>query len=309
MKILIADDDPISRRLMQRELEKEGYEVVVAENGSAALEILLGSDGPRLALVDWTMPELDGPGLCREIRSSRHRGFYIYIVLLTSRQESDDVVAGLEAGADDYTTKPFRPAELRARLRTGRRILALEETLVHAREEMRYKATHDTLTTLWNRGSILSLVCAELQRSVREATLTALLLCDLDHFKQVNDIHGHLVGDAVLEEVARRLIAAVRSYDAVGRYGGEEFLILLSRCDESGLRARAEDIRAAIGSTPIRTADMDLPVTISVGAVICDNSKGDLSLQHALAQADAALYRAKAAGRNRASFARSLTTA
>lgn len=306
MKILIADDDPVSRLLLQRQLEKDGYEVVVAENGRAAAEILLEIDGPRLALVDWMMPELDGPGLCREVRASLHTGSYIYIVLLTSRQDSEDVVAGLEAGADDYMTKPCRPAELRARLRAGRRILTLEETLVHARDEMRFKATHDALTTLWNRASILSLACSELRRAARDETPTSLLLCDLDHFKQVNDNYGHLTGDAVLEETARRLIAAVRSYDAVGRYGGEEFLILLSDCDENCLRTRAEDIRAAIGAVPLPAAGAELSLTISLGGVTCNSGNADLLLERALAQADEALYRAKAEGRNCVRFAHSL---
>jgi diguanylate cyclase (GGDEF)-like protein len=281
----------------------------VAQNGRAAAEILLDSDGPRLALVDWMMPELDGPGLCREVRSGRHEGSYIYIVLLTSRQDSDDVVAGLEAGADDYMTKPCRPAELRARLHTGRRVLALEENLVQAREEMRFKATHDALTSLWNRASIFSITCSELRRAAREATPTSLLLCDLDHFKQINDKYGHLAGDAVLEEVARRLITAVRAYDAVGRYGGEEFLILLSNCGDQGLRARAEDIRSAIASAPIQTGTAALSITISIGAVTCDNWKDNLSLESVLAQADEALYRAKDAGRNCAAFAHPLMMA
>jgi two-component system cell cycle response regulator len=303
MKILIADDDPVSRLLMQRTLQKFGYEVVVAEDGRIAAEILSRSDGPRLALIDWMMPELDGLGLCREVRSKQHGGSYTYIVLLTSRQDSADVVAGLEAGADDYITKPCHPAELQARLHTGRRILSLEETLIHAREEMRFKATHDGLTTLWNRASILSLVQSELNRSVREPRPTSLLLCDIDHFKRVNDNYGHLTGDKVLEEVARRLISVVRNYDAVGRYGGEEFLILLCECDNDGLRARAEDVRAAIASTPIQTGNAEVSVSISIGAMTCNDGNSGLALKCLLAQADAALYRAKAEGRNRTVFA------
>ena len=194
MKILIADDDPVSRLLMQRTLEKFGYEVLLADNGRKAAEILSRSDGPRLALIDWMMPELDGLGVCREIRSGQRDGSYVYILLLTSRQDSEDVVAGLEAGADDYITKPCHPAELRARLHTGRRILSLVETLVQAREEMRFKATHDGAhARLWNRASILSLVRSELHRSAREARPTSILLCDIDHFKHVNDEHGHLI--------------------------------------------------------------------------------------------------------------------
>ena len=303
MKILIADDDPVSRLLMRRTLEKFGYEVVLAEDGRRAAEILSRADGPRLALIDWMMPELDGPGLCREIRGSQRDTSYVYILLLTSRQDSEDVVAGLEAGADDYITKPCHPSVLRARLHTGCRILSLEETLVRAREEMRFKATHDGLTTLWNRTSILSLVRGELHRSTRESKPTSVLLCDIDHFKRVNDTHGHLVGDNVLEEVAKRLMAAVRPYDSIGRYGGEEFLILLSNCDENGLRSRAEDIRAAVASIPIHTETGELSISISIGAITCEGLNPIPSLEVILAQADAARYRAKAEGRNRAIFA------
>jgi diguanylate cyclase (GGDEF)-like protein len=303
MKILIAEDDPVSSLLMQRTLEKFGYDVVLAEDGRTAVEILSQRGGPRLALIDWMMPELDGLGLCREVRSAQRDGAYVYILLLTSRQDAEDVVAGLEAGADDYITKPFHPAVLRARLDTGCRILSLEEKLVRAREEMRFKATHDALTSLWNRASILSKARSELHRSAREARPFSLLLCDIDHFKRVNDSHGHLVGDVVLEEVARRLISSVRDYDAVGRYGGEEFLIVFGNCDEDSLRARAEDIRTAIASMPIQTGNVELSVSISIGAMMHCCSESDIPLESILARADAALYSAKAGGRNRAAFA------
>ncbi|MGB7133687.1 MAG: diguanylate cyclase [Acidobacteriaceae bacterium] len=303
MRILLADDDRVSRLLMQRTLEKFGYEVLLAEDGRAAAEILSRGDGPRLALVDWMMPQLDGPGLCRELRASRRDSSYVYLLLLTSKHDSGDVVAGLEAGADDYLTKPCHPAELRARLRTGRRILLLEETLVRAREEMRFSATHDALTMLWNRAAILALVRSELQRSARDGSPTSILLCDIDHFKTVNDHHGHLIGDTVLQEVARRLISSVRGYDGVGRYGGEEFLIVLSNCNERGIRTRAEIVRSAIATTPVQTKSGDLPISISIGAITCVGwGAEEIPIERLLAQADGALYRAKADGRNCTAF-------
>src|SRR5258708_6370495 len=165
------------------------------------------------------MPELDGPGVCSEIRKSKNQS-YVYTVLLTSRGEKEDIVTGLGAGADDYLTKPFNAEELKARLRTGLRILDLEDRLVEAREQMRFQATHDGLTALWNRSMILDLLGRELARSRREHVSTAILMCDLDHFKSVNDTYGHLAGDEVLKETGRQLLASVRSYDFVGRYGG-----------------------------------------------------------------------------------------
>jgi two-component system cell cycle response regulator len=194
MKILLAEDDPVSRLMMKRTLQNFGYEVVIAENGRRAADILSEQDSPRLALVDWMMPELDGPGLCRQVRDSEREGAYVYIILLTSRQNSDDIVAGLEAGADDYITKPCQNAELKARLQAGCRILSLRESLVEAREEMRVKAMHDGLTSLWNRTSILARMTAELERAARKERFFSIIFCDVDHFKAINDTHGHLAG-------------------------------------------------------------------------------------------------------------------
>src|SRR5579864_3766911 len=219
MKILIADDDALSRRLLEKTLERAGYEVTAVENGRQAVEYLVRQDTPRLALLDWMMPELDGTGVCREVRARREHG-YVYMVLLTSKESKEDIVIGLKSGADDYLTKPFNAAELKARLRTGRRILELEDRLVEAREQMRFKATHDHLTSLWNRGVVMDLLQRELGRSRREKSSTAVFLCDIDHFKSVNDTFGHGVGDAVLHQVAHRFLSTGCPYYCVGRYGG-----------------------------------------------------------------------------------------
>ncbi len=302
MKILVADDDPVSRRLMERTLQNSGYEVVTASDGRQAAQELCRPGGARLALIDWMMPELDGPGVCRVVRSRQDES-YVYILLLTSKQSSEDVVMGLEAGADDYLTKPCHPAELKARLHTGRRILQLEDKLVEACDQMRFKATHDALTSLWNRGAILSLLHSELSLATREHWPLSLLLCDVDHFKRINDVHGHLAGDAVLVEVSNRLLGSVRSHDAVGRYGGEEFLIILSGCSEAHLKDRAEQVRAGIGSVPFSTSDGSLSVTLSVGAITIDDWDESMPIEPLLKRADAALYQAKAAGRDRVMYA------
>ena len=206
-------------------------------------------------------------------------------------------MAGLEAGADDYLTKPWDPAELNARLRVGQRILQLEDRLVEARETMRFKATHDPLTSLFNRGVIVDLLARELTRTRREKGCTVVMLGDLDHFKQVNDSYGHVVGDEVLREVARRLLSSARSYDFVGRYGGEEFLIVLNNCDSSQAVARAEEVRSGIANRPIQTARGPLSVTMSLGVLA--SREWDLDLvEEILSETDQALYRAKADGRN-----------
>jgi diguanylate cyclase (GGDEF)-like protein len=296
MRILIADDESMSRKLLQKTLERAGYEVTVVENGRLAADQLCPANGPRLALLDWVMPELDGPDVCREVRKRKEQS-YVYMILLTSRESKEDVVAGLESGADDYLTKPFDPEELKARLRTGLRILDLEDRLVQAREAMRFQATHDGLTGLWNRSMIMDLLGRELSRSRREHVSTSILMCDLDHFKKVNDTYGHLSGDDVLKETAKRLLASVRSYDFVGRYGGEEFLVVLNNCNPAYALARAEEIRKAISQRPVPTTSGLVPLTMSLGLLI-SQEWGCQPVEELLREADGALYAAKAAGRN-----------
>jgi two-component system cell cycle response regulator len=296
MRILIADDEPVSLRMLERTLQRAGYEVTAVRNGRAAVEELCCPEGPRLALLDWMMPELDGPAVCREVRRQRSQR-HVHLVLLTSKNSKQDVVIGLESGADDYLIKPFDPEELKARLHTGLRILLLEDNLLEAREEMRYKATHDALTSLLNRGTIVELLSRELTRTRRENGCTIAVLGDLDHFKLVNDTHGHLVGDEVLREVARRLLGSVRSYDFVGRYGGEEFLLVLNNCDAKKSMERAEEIRTAVSHSPIPTSRGPLSMTVSVG-VIASRGRGLETAEEFLCEVDRALYIAKAAGRN-----------
>jgi len=297
MKILISDDEPMSRRMLQVLLTKWGYEVVVTDDGDAAWERLRAPDAPRMALLDWMMPGQNGVAVCRSLRKLRPEP-YTYILLLTAKDAKESVVEGLESGADDYLTKPFHPQELKARIRVGLRLLDLEDNLVQAREAMRFKATHDTLTGVWNRGAILEMLEREVSRSRREGVSLGALIADLDHFKCVNDTYGHLAGDAVLREVTRRMQVDVRPYDAVGRYGGEEFLILLPGCDHSATRDKAERLREAIVREPVETGAGNLKVTMSIGGVATSDWPSDSGNQ-LLQMADAALYRAKEEGRNR----------
>jgi len=296
MRILIADDEAMSRQLLQKTLERAGYEVTAVENGRLAADQLCPMNGPRLALLDWVMPELDGPGVCREVRKRKEQS-YVYMVLLTSKESKEDVVAGLESGADDYLTKPFDAEELKARLRTGVRILNLEDRLIEAREQMRFQATHDGLTGLWNRAVILDLLGRELARSRRERVCTAILLCDLDYFKGVNDTRGHPAGDEVLKETAKRLLSSVRSYDFVGRYGGEEFLVVLNNCNPAHGLARAEEIRKVIAQRPVQTSVGPVSITMSLGLLL-SQEWGYRPVEELLQGADIALYAAKGAGRN-----------
>lgn len=295
-RILIAEDDPVSRRMLQGFLSKWGYQVEAAADGLEALRILEGDCPPPLAVLDWMMPGLEGPEVCERVREHPDRP-YIYILLLTARTQKGDLLRGLESGADDYLTKPFDAQELRARLHVGQRILDLQEGLILAREELRFRATHDALTSIPNRGVVLDAINRERSRQTREGGSFGIILLDLDHFKSVNDTYGHLIGDAVLKETARRITSCVRPYDTVGRYGGEEFLVVVPGSDGHGTLALAERIRKAIESEPVPADATPVRVTVSCGVAV---SKGNKPLDsHALLHlADEALYRAKEKGRN-----------
>jgi diguanylate cyclase (GGDEF)-like protein len=283
--------------MLRNLLTKWGYDVVTASDGDEAWSILQPNDAPRLAILDWVMPGADGVELCRKVRALG-REPYQYILLLTARTESEALVEGMEAGADDYLTKPFNAQELRVRLRAGRRILDLQAELLQAREALREQATHDALTGLLNRGTILEVLKNEAERAGREGQPLSLLIADFDHFKLVNDTHGHLVGDDILREGARRMKAVVRRYDAVGRYGGEEFLMALPGADGAAARAQAERLREAISSEPFEAHGLSLSVTCSVGAA-CHLNMGPAGVDGLIHDADLALYEAKSLGRNR----------
>jgi diguanylate cyclase (GGDEF)-like protein len=297
MEILIAEDDPATRRLLEITLEKWHYEVVVACDGASAWSVLQRDEAPRLAILDWVMPGLSGPAVCRKVRT-RAREPYTYILLLTARSEKTDLVEGMEAGADDYLTKPFEPQELKVRLRAGRRILELQAALVAAREALREQATRDPLTWLWNRSSIMGILEREVERASREGASVGLAMMDMDHFKRINDTYGHMAGDMVLREVARRMQASLRSYDAVGRYGGEEFLVVLPGSSNANAVSLAERLRCAIGGEPFAVAENRIPFTVSLG-VTATVKGAPISAETLIRAADRALYRAKDLGRNR----------
>jgi len=301
MRILIAEDDPSFRRLMEEKLAAWGYEVVVAENGNAALQILQSDDPPRLALLDWMMPGLEGVEVCRIVRGKKGEP-YTYIILLTAQQSDEDLVTGMEAGADDYITKPFKHNELRLRLRAGRRIIELQNELLAARDTFRTKASHDSLTGLWNHAEILEILTHELSRAEREEKCVAVIMADIDFFKKINDTHGHLAGDVVLRSTAGKMHSLMRSYDFIGRYGGEEFLVILPECSLEYASAFAERLRLSVSSDSIDTPEGRISVTLSFG--VAASSKDRLKDTYSLVNAaDKALYRAKENGRNRVEVA------
>jgi diguanylate cyclase (GGDEF)-like protein len=298
LSVLIAEDNPVSRRLLEKSLKKAGHHVVVAQNGREALDLFRQSFF-SMVLTDWMMPEMNGIELVHAIRNHDSPG-YVFIVFLTSKDAKDDIIAGLEAGADDYLTKPFHNAELMARLKTGIRILDLEKSLKQANEDIRILSITDPLTGTFNRGYLMNRLPEELNRATRYKHPLSLIMCDLDKFKQVNDSFGHLVGDAVLKHLSNCLNDNLRNgIDWISRYGGEEFLIVLSETDHGGALAVAERLKESLASSPCDVEEHVINVTGSFGVATFDASvQKDVSLEDLIGKADRYLYQAKKAGRN-----------
>jgi two-component system, cell cycle response regulator len=292
--VLVADDDGISRGLLESWLKKWQFNVTTAEDGLHAWQEIQKEDAPNLIILDWMMPGLSGIDVCRKIRA-RKTAHYPYILLLTSKSAKHDVVEALNAGADDYVTKPFAPNELMARLKVGRRILCLQNDLLLKEDELRFAAQHDSLTKLWNHGAILRFLDQEISRARRAQTSVGVLMIDIDHFKRINDTYGHPAGDAILKEVSHRLALGTRTYDWVGRYGGEEFVVVVADSNAETVALCAERLRESVASTPMSALGTEVQVTVSVGAALLSGSEHSDILQ----LADAALYRAKNNGRNR----------
>lgn len=290
MRVLIADDDYLSAQVLEVDLRAGGYDVTVVGDGGEAWQILKADDPPQIAILDWKMPIMDGLEVCRRVR--RSTGPYIYLLLLTGNADPDSVVTGMDAGADDYMRKPCSLAELRARLRSGKRIVDLEEKL-------RLQATHDALTGILNRRAIMERLAVEMARAYRDREHLCLALVDLDHFKQINDTYGHGAGDAVLCEAASRMSSVLRPYDSIGRYGGEEFLVVFPKCEVASAVAIAERIRRSISGSTVTTDTEEMLVTASIGIAEVRHSTDAHAV---IREADNALFRAKKKGRDRVEF-------
>jgi two-component system, cell cycle response regulator len=300
--ILLAEDDPVTRMLMTRFLKKAGYEVDAVANGSEALDKMTARYYPML-VTDWEMPEMDGVALCKAVRNMQLDG-YVYALLLTARDSKEHIIAGLEAGADDYLIKPVHEPELIARLNAGRRILNLEHSLRVANHRNRILSITDALTGAYNRRYLMEQLPRELERCRRYAYPLSVLMCDVDHFKQINDARGHAAGDEVLQQFVARAQKTIRTNsDWVSRYGGEEFLIVLPETPHAGAMHVAEKVRALISSAPFATRAGDAAVTASFGVASTGPCGPDLALKvdTLIRTADECLYRSKQEGRDRIS--------
>jgi two-component system chemotaxis response regulator CheY len=298
MKILIADDDPLLRRLVRSQLVALGHEVVEAADGREAWRAMQAEPAP-LVLADWVMPHMDGAELIRRIRARwnmepRADGpGYIYIILLTARDAKDFVVTGLQAGADDYVTKPFHAAELAARIGIGERIVQLERRLSQSLADLEEMAIRDSLTGLYNRRAFDARLADEIRRAERYGRPLSVIMADIDCLKLYNDTHGHSQGDYLLREVAGLLTEQVRSTDFVARYGGDEFAILLPETDRASAEAVAEKIYAQVTAYQFQLGETQPGgvVTLSVG--VSSYPEELLDGEGLLASADEALYRLK----------------
>ena len=299
MRVLIAEDDLTSRTILTAILKKWGHDPIITEDGNAAWDALQQPDAPKLVLLDWNMPGMEGLELCRRLRNNESSN-PPYIILLTGRVEKADIVQGLEAGANDYVTKPYDREELQARIGVGQRMLDMQASLLEARNALEYQAMHDPLTGIFNRRAILDRLKAEISRAKREGGRLSIGMCDLDHFKKVNDTCGHQAGDEALVAFTRCIQANLRAYDCVGRYGGEEFLVIAAGSKGQSEESLYERLRAKIADAVIKTKAGDISITVSIGVAPGTDQS---TVETLVAAADAALYRAKANGRNRVAFA------
>ncbi len=288
LNVLLVDDDPSLRRLLGQQVRLAGYTVREANDGQEAYEAIL-ADCPDMLVTDWNMPAIDGPDLCRRLRQMQ-LPHYLYILMLTAKSESDDLILGIEAGADDFLSKPVRPGELVARLHAGARMVRLEKSL-------RQMSERDSLTGVLNRRMFQNLIEREWNRASRHALALSVVLLDIDFFKKINDEHGHAVGDAALVAVANILRQECRPSDYICRYGGEEFLALLTQTDEEGAARWAERIRAKLADHVIKANEKHVRLTVSLG--VAQKLADTANPERLIDLADQGLLVAKQSGRNR----------
>ncbi len=292
--ILIIEDDKDSRELLKIYLTKWNYNVFEASKPFAALE-LIKTHSIQMALIDWVLDETSGIEICNLIRN-KFRDNYVYIIIITGQKTRRDVVEALSQGADDYLMKPFNFEELKVRIKAGERILTYQNNLKDCYDKLYEASIKDPLTGTFNRQTILERLNSEFERAKRLNDDLSVIMSDIDFFKRVNDSYGHLVGDSVLKHIGKILKKSIRKYDTVGRYGGEEFLIILPHTSIKVAKNIAERVRQSLKNEVFIIKNFSIPITMSFGiSHISRASNSSLLLQ----QADQMLYEAKRRGRNK----------
>jgi diguanylate cyclase (GGDEF)-like protein len=296
MKILVAEHDRKRQQATETALQDWGYKVVQSQSVRDTLD-KLRSGNVAIALVNCNLPEMDLPEFCRAVRENEDE-HYTYLILYGRQEDRLEILKGVNVGADDYMLQPLDSRELQVHLQAGARIANLHQNLVETRERLTVMAQQDSLTGIWNRRGVLDVLDKEHERHLRTDSGLAVLMVDADHFKQVNDTYGHPVGDEVLREISGRMASSIRPYDSLGRYGGEEFLVILPGCKSDGALATGERLRSIVADEPVRMGDLEVSVTVSIGTAALDEIP-DSTPSDMVSMADRALYRAKRAGRNR----------
>ncbi len=294
MRILIAEDDLTSRTMLAAVLKKAGHEVIETIDGIEALQYLLHADAPKLAILDFMMPEMDGLEVIRKVREF-NAAQPTYIIMLTSKGEKRDIITGLDAGADDYLTKPFDVGELTARIEVGRRMVEMQAALIESRKALEYQATHDPLTDLLNRRAILQSLAKELAPSGDSGNRLIVAMIDIDHFKIINDTYGHQAGDDVLIELSKFLKTNLSQHAILGRFGGEEFLLILPLSPKEDPLALLTGVCKVVEEIQMRTRAGTISVTVSIGGALANVGN---SIDDIIGAADTVMYKAKNAGRN-----------
>lgn len=298
MRILIADDDKTSRLILGKALQKWGYDVTEAVNGVEAVEILKKADSPQIVILDWMMPEMNGLDTVKEIKKIETENHF-YIIMLTFKSEKNDIITVLNAGANDYLIKPFDAGEFQARVNVGRRVIELQQEIIESRKKLEYQIAHDLLTGMYSRGFIMDRLREEIARAERAGDKFVVAMCDIDHFKSINDRYGHQSGDKALCDFSKIIAENIRGYDIAGRIGGEEFLVIAPIKTIGEERAIFERIRKKVEEHIINLEKDKISLTVSIG--VASYKKGE-TIDSLVAKADKLMYEAKKKGRNRVEF-------
>ena len=298
MKVLVADDCSTTLEILRVNLSQWGYEPLLVSNGEQALRVLKSPAGPRLALLDWTMPKLEGTSVCRELRSRAESALnYTYIIVLTAKDGERNLVKALESGADDYLIKPVSTKELQLRVRAGERIIELQDRVVRMNRKLAVITTRDQLTNTLNRNSTMERLTQEVERSARTSRNLSFLTIDIDNFEAINHQYGFAIGDEILRQTAERFKRAIRSYDILGRVGGEEFAIVLPDTDVGLGVGMGERLRCCIQNQPFLIEEQLIPLTITLG--VASSSTEGLDRKRIVNGAERSMRQAKADGGNR----------